>query len=180
MKRWMMTMSVAGMIATSTAWAQCQSGGYKAHQASRTAVAGESRVSADVVDTAVRAGKFRTLVNALLAAELDQALRGEGPFTVLAPTDQAFAKLGHDQIEALLKPENRSNLQQILKYHVIAGRVTARQAAAAGQAETLAERPLKIDIRDGRLTINDANVIASDVAAANGVIHVIDRVLIPS
>ncbi|MBX9623104.1 MAG: fasciclin domain-containing protein [Gemmataceae bacterium] len=128
---------------------------------------------------AKKAGMFKTLLAALSAAELAEVLDGDGPFTVFAPTDEAFAKLGGDTVKSLLKPENRRRLVAVLKYHVVAGKVSAQQAAAAGTARTLQGGAVKVTIKDGRLTINQSGVVKSDVAADNGVIHVIDAVLTP-
>ena len=128
---------------------------------------------------AKQAGTFKTLLAALSAAELAEVLDGDGPFTVFAPTDAAFKKLGDEAVASLLKPENRKRLVAVLKYHVVAGKVTAQQAAAAGTAKTLQGGAVKVSIQDGRLTINKSGVVKSDVAADNGIIHAIDAVLTP-
>lgn len=134
----------------------------------------------DVVDTALAAGKFTTLAKALAAADLVDALRGDGPFTVLAPTDDAFARLPQGTVQELLKPANRDRLRAILTYHVIAGAVDASAAVGARSAATLQGEAVRFSIRDGRLTVNDqVGVIATDIACSNGVIHVIDAVLLP-
>ncbi|MEO0649729.1 MAG: fasciclin domain-containing protein, partial [Planctomycetota bacterium] len=133
----------------------------------------------DVIDTAVANGSFGTLAKALGAAGLVEALKGEGPFTVFAPTDEAFAKLDQRVLGDLLKPENRDKLAAILKFHVVPGRISARAAVGAGVAETLQGQSVRIAITDGRLTVGGATVVASDVDATNGVIHVIDTVLLP-
>ena len=138
-----------------------------------------TKARADLVTTAIAAGQFSTLAKALVAADLVDALRGDGPFTVFAPTDAAFDKLPKGTLETLLKPENKSKLQEILKYHVVAGKVEARAAASLESAKTLGGEEIKISLTDGRLKINQANVVKTDVAAANGLIHVIDEVLIP-
>ena len=122
---------------------------------------------------------FGTLLAAVKAAGLLEPLSGKGPFTVLAPTDQAFAKLPKGTVENLLKPENRGQLQAILKYHVIPGRVSAAQAIAAGSAETLNGQPVGFEIAGGQLRVRGATVTRTDVNASNGVVHVIDQVLIP-
>lgn len=132
-----------------------------------------------ILDTAADAGSFTTLSAALKAAGLLEALRGEGPFTVLAPTDEAFAALPHGTVENLLKPENRATLQAILKYHVIAGRIYADDAVEASVATTLQGDDVRITIKDGRLMVNGARVVSSDIESTNGVIHVIDRVIMP-
>jgi uncharacterized surface protein with fasciclin (FAS1) repeats len=134
----------------------------------------------DLVEKAVAAGTFKTLAAALEAGQLVGALQGEGPFTVFAPTDEAFAKLPQATLQDLLKPESRAQLQRILKYHVVPGRVYANDAVEAGTASTLAGEPLRATIRDGRLVVGGARVVASDLEASNGVIHVVDAVLLPN
>lgn len=135
--------------------------------------------SANIVEVAVGAGQFKTLAAALTAADLVDVLRTGGPFTVFAPTDAAFAKLPPGTVENLLKPENKAKLQAVLKYHLVAGRVTAPDALAAGKAKTLEGQPVTIALNDGRLQINQAKVQKNDVPASNGVIHIIDTVLLP-
>lgn len=134
----------------------------------------------DIVQTAVAAGKFKTLATALKAADLVDALRGKGPFTVFAPTDAAFAKLPKGTVATLLKPENKAQLQAILKLHVVSGRVDSTTALKLGKAPTLQGETLGIRLENGRLKVGTANVIANDVAASNGVIHIIDSVLLPT
>lgn len=133
----------------------------------------------DIVATAIKAGSFKTLAKALAAADLIEPLQGDGPFTVLAPTDEAFAKLPPGTVESLLKPENKARLQAVLKYHVIAGRVAAKQVAGLDAAKTLSGAEVKVAFVDGRLRVNQARVVKTDVAASNGLIHVIDEVLLP-
>ena len=133
--------------------------------------------SMDIVDTAVAAGSFKTLAAALGAAGLVDALKGEGPFTVFAPTDQAFAALPAGTVEGLLKDPEA--LAEILKYHVVAGKVMAADAAKLTEAETLQGTPIAISAKDGKVMINDAEVISADVMASNGVIHVINKVILP-
>ena len=135
--------------------------------------------SKTIVETALAAGNFKTLATALTEAHLVETLQGDGPFTVFAPTDEAFAKLPKDTVTSLLKPENRKKLQAILTYHVIAGKVGSTDALAARSAKTLQGDSVKIRLNDGRLRINDSNVIANDIECSNGVIHVIDTVLLP-
>jgi transforming growth factor-beta-induced protein len=132
-----------------------------------------------LVEVAVAAGQFKTLAAALKAADLVDVLQGDGPFTVFAPTDAAFAKLPKGTVETLLKPENQSKLQEVLKYHVVAGRVLAKEALNVGTAPTLAGEPVRISLVDGRLQINRSKVLTTDLLAGNGVIHVIDTVLMP-
>ncbi|MGE3780054.1 MAG: fasciclin domain-containing protein [Pirellulaceae bacterium] len=133
----------------------------------------------DIVSTAVAAGSFKTLAAALTAANLVDALKGPGPFTVFAPTDEAFAKLPAGTVETLLKPENRDKLIGILKYHVVSGRVRSTEALAAREAATLQGGKLKISASEGKARVNDANLVKTDIEASNGVIHVIDQVLLP-
>ena len=131
-----------------------------------------------IVDVAVGAGEFTTLVAAVQAADLVDTLSGEGPFTVFAPTDDAFAALPPELIEALLLPENQDVLAQILTYHVVPGEVLSADIAA-GDVETVEGSTVAVDVDEGTVTVNDATVIAPDVTADNGVIHVIDTVLLP-
>ena len=136
-------------------------------------------VKKDIVDTAVAAGKFNTLVAAVKAADLVDALKGEGPFTVFAPTDEAFAKLGEDVINNLLLPENKDKLASILKYHVVSGKVMAADVVGIKKAKTLQGQSLKVDVKDGTVHIDKAKVIATDIETSNGVIHIIDTVVVP-
>ena len=133
----------------------------------------------DIVDTAVEAGTFNTLVAALTAADLVEVLKGEGPFTVFAPTDEAFAKLPEGTVESLLLPENKDQLVAILTYHVVAGSVTSDQVVTLDSAATVNGASVSITASDAGVKIDDANVTAVDVLASNGVIHVIDAVILP-
>ncbi len=133
----------------------------------------------DIVDTAVSAGSFKTLTTALQAAGLVDALKGPGPFTVFAPTDEAFSKLPAGTVESLLKPENKEKLKAILLYHVVSGDVPSSQAVKLTSAKTLEGKDLAISVENGGVMINNAKVVKADVHASNGVIHVIDTVLIP-
>jgi transforming growth factor-beta-induced protein len=133
----------------------------------------------DIVETAVAAGNFNTLAKALEAGDLVDALKGEGPFTVFAPTDAAFAKLPAGTLEGLLKPEKKSDLQGILKYHVVSGKVVAADVVKIDSAETLQGKKLSIKVNDGTVMVNDAKVTNTDIGCSNGVIHVIDSVLLP-
>jgi transforming growth factor-beta-induced protein len=135
--------------------------------------------SKDLVDVAVAAGSFKTLAAALQAAGLVEALKGAGPFTVFAPTDAAFAKLPKGTVENLLKPENKAQLQAILKFHVVSGRIYSDDALAAGKATTLQGGVVKITAQHGQAKVNDAQLVKLDVQASNGVIHVIDSVILP-
>ena len=136
--------------------------------------------SGTVVDVAVEAGTFKTLAAALGEADLIDALSGDGPFTVFAPTDDAFAKLPAGTVESLLLPENKEKLKSILMYHVVDGRVFSNDAIDAKSAATLQGTKIKITTKGKKVMINDAKVQAADLDASNGVIHVIDRVLIPT
>jgi uncharacterized surface protein with fasciclin (FAS1) repeats len=133
----------------------------------------------DIVDTAAAAGQFKTLAAALGAAGLAGTLKGPGPFTVFAPTDAAFAKLPAGTVEMLLKPENKDQLTAVLTYHVVPGRVTAEQAGELKEANTVNGKPLRISTRGEAVMVNEARVVNADVAASNGVIHVIDTVMLP-
>ena len=134
--------------------------------------------AADIVDTAV-AGKFNTLVAAVKAAGLVDTLKGPGPFTVFAPTDEAFAKLPAGTLETLLKPENKAKLQSILTYHVVPGKVLAQDVVNLDSAKTVEGQNVTIKIVNGGVMVNDAHVTKTDIATSNGVIHVIDTVLLP-
>lgn len=135
--------------------------------------------SKTIPEVAKEAGQFETLLAAVTTAELAGVLSGEGPFTVLAPTDEAFAKLPKGTVETLLKPESREDLVNILKYHVISGRVYSDQAVAAGSAKTLQGQSVKVNFSADGVMVNEAKVVTADVDAANGVIHIIDQVLLP-
>ncbi|ODA36770.1 fasciclin domain-containing protein [Planctopirus hydrillae] len=132
----------------------------------------------DIVDVAVGAGSFNTLVAAVKAGGLVETLKGPGPFTVFAPTDEAFAKLGDAAIADLLKPENKAKLVAILTYHVVPGKVLAADVVKLKEAKTVQGGVLKIDTTDG-VKVNSSKVVKTDIGASNGVIHVIDTVLIP-
>ena len=133
----------------------------------------------DIVDTAVKAGKFKTLAAALDAAGLVGTLKGKGPFTVFAPTDAAFAKLPKGTVESLLKPENKDKLVDILTYHVVSGKVPAKVALTLKEATPLNKKKIKLQVRKGSLFLNQSKVTATDINCSNGVIHIIDTVLLP-
>lgn len=133
----------------------------------------------DIIDTAVAAGSFKTLAAALQAGGLIEALKGEGPFTVFAPTDEAFSKLPAGTVESLLKAENKDKLIAILKYHVVPGKVMAADVVKLKSAKTLNGQEVKIDVSSG-VKINEAKVAKADIETSNGVVHVIDRVLLPN
>ena len=132
----------------------------------------------DVVDTAIKAKSFQTLVKAVKAGGLVEALKGDGPFTVFAPTDAAFKKLPAGTVETLLRPENKEKLVAILKYHVVSGKVMAADVVKLSEAKTLAGQAVTIDATNG-VKINQSNVVKADIVCDNGVIHVIDQVLLP-
>jgi uncharacterized surface protein with fasciclin (FAS1) repeats len=142
------------------------------------AIAGKA-ADKDIVDTAVAAGSFKTLAAALQAAGLVDTLKGKGPFTVFAPTDEAFAKLPAGTVESLLKPENKDKLVAVLTYHVVPGSVWARDVAKMDSAKTVQGKSVRIAAKGGSVKVDDATVVTADVAASNGVIHVIDRVILP-
>ena len=134
----------------------------------------------DIVDTAVGAGQFKTLAAALGAADLIGTLKGPGPFTVFAPTDAAFAALPDGTVDDLLKPENKAKLASILTYHVVSGKVTSSDVVKLSEADSVGGPKLKITTEGGKVKINDATVTTADIETSNGVIHVIDKVLIPA
>ena len=133
----------------------------------------------DIVDTAVAAGQFKTLTAALTAAGLVDTLKGPGPFTVFAPTDAAFAKLPAGTVDTLLKPESKAKLTAILTYHVVAGKVMAADVAKLKEAKTVNGAMVAVKVDGGNVMINNAKVTTADIEASNGVIHVIDTVLLP-
>ena len=141
-----------------------------------TAVRAETR---DVVDTAIAAGSFKTLAKALDAAGLVTTLKGSGPFTVFAPTDEAFAKLPAGTLETLLKPENKEKLQRILTYHVVSGKVMASDVVKLQSAKAVSGDTITVKVEDGVVHVDNATVTSADVLASNGVIHVIDSVILP-
>jgi transforming growth factor-beta-induced protein len=140
---------------------------------------GDKAAKADIVDTAVAAGQFKTLAAALQAAGLVETLKSDGPFTVFAPTDEAFAKLPAGTVEDLLKPENKDKLIAVLTYHVVPGKVMAKDVVTLSSAKTVNGKALSIKSADGKVMINTATVAKADITASNGVIHVIDTVLLP-
>ena len=134
--------------------------------------------AADIVDTAVAAGSFKTLAKALDAAGLVQTLKGAGPFTVFAPTDEAFAKLPAGTLEMLLKPENKAKLRRVLTYHVVSGKVMASSAVKLSSAQTVSGDTITINASNG-VMVDNAHVVKADIETSNGVIHVIDAVMLP-
>ncbi|NZA26212.1 fasciclin domain-containing protein [Luteimonas sp. SJ-92] len=150
---------------------------FAGQSASTQAAATQAR--GDIIDTAVAAGQFNTLAAALTAAGLVDTLKGNGPFTVFAPTDAAFAALPAGTVEHLLKPENKDQLIAILTYHVVPGRYPAARVITLDEATTVQGGAVAIDATGGAVKVDGANVVTADVAASNGVIHVIDKVLMP-
>ena len=148
-----------------------------------SAVAGDygnkSKAKPDIVDTAVAAGSFTTLAAALEAADLVDTLKGDGPFTVFAPTDEAFAALPAGTVESLLKPENKDQLVAVLTYHVVPGKVKASDVVKLDSATTVNGADVSIDASASGVTVDNANVVQTDIMASNGVIHVIDAVILP-
>ena len=136
--------------------------------------------SKDIIDTAVSAGKFNTLAAALKAADLIDTLKSKGPFTVFAPTDEAFSKLPKGTVEELLKPENKSKLVSILTYHVVPGNVLAADVVKLSKAKTVQGSEVSIQVAEGKVKVGTANVTATDIKSSNGVIHVIDSVILPN
>ncbi len=134
----------------------------------------------DIVDTAVAAGDFTTLAAALQAAGLVDTLKGDGPYTVFAPTDEAFAKLPAGTVETLLMPENKDQLIEILTYHVVAGKVEASDVVLLTSAATANGTDVRISVVESTVYVNDSRVIATDIEASNGVIHVVDTVILPA
>ncbi|MHA7872251.1 MAG: fasciclin domain-containing protein [Hyphococcus sp.] len=169
-------MSLKNILAAGAAFAMLSAPAFANHHEGD----GEKTMEkADIVDTAVAAGSFNTLVAAVQAAGLEETLRGEGPFTVFAPTDDAFAALPEGTVESLLQPENKDQLVSILTYHVVAGKTKSKDLA--GQTLSVATvngADVNIDGTDG-VTVNGANVVQADIWTSNGVIHVIDAVIMP-
>jgi uncharacterized surface protein with fasciclin (FAS1) repeats len=133
----------------------------------------------DIVDTAVAAGSFTTLAKALTAADLVATLKGPGPFTMFAPTDEAFAELPAGTVENLLKPESKAMLRRVLMYHVVPGKMMAADVVKISSAKAVSGDMLSIKVNDGTVMVDQARVVKTDIAASNGVIHVVDTVLLP-
>lgn len=150
-----------------------------AFAASKVAVADCGTCDKTVVEVAVKTKGFETLVAAVKAADLVKTLSGKGPFTVFAPTDEAFAKLPKGTLEMLLKPENKKKLASILTYHVVAAKVMAKDVVKLTEAKTVEGTKVKIEVKDGTVKIDNATVVKTDIPCLNGVIHVIDTVIIP-
>jgi uncharacterized surface protein with fasciclin (FAS1) repeats len=178
------TASLLSAFVLAAPIAQADSAGYIAGSA-RTASDAPmyhqqaTMAKADIVDTAVKAGSFKTLVAAIKAAGLVDTLKGKGPFTVFAPTDAAFAKLPEGTLAMLLKPENKAKLQAILTYHVVSGKIMSGQIAGKkAMVKTVQGSELAVDATNG-VNVNNARVVKADIEAENGVIHVIDTVVLP-
>ncbi|XZE17680.1 fasciclin domain-containing protein [Pirellulaceae bacterium SH449] len=139
-----------------------------------------AKADKNIVETAVEAGSFKTLIAAATAADLGGALSGPGPFTVFAPTDEAFGKLPKETIAELLKPENKATLQAILKYHVVSGTVMAADVVKVKGAVSLNGQRIAVKVDGGKVSVDGANVVKTDIKCSNGVIHVIDSVILPS
>ena len=146
---------------------------------SSTALIASSHTKMDIVDTAVKAGSFNTLVAAVQAAGLAETLKGEGPFTVFAPTDDAFAKLPAGTLDDLLKPENKDKLAAILTYHVVSGKVMAKDVMTMKEAKTVNGQNVMVSMEADTVMIDNAKVVKADIECSNGVIHVIDTVILP-
>ena len=164
MKRILMASVVLGLVA-----------GISSIPTATVAAADEPKK--DIVDTAVAADQFKTLVAAVKAAELVETLKGEGPFTVFAPTDEAFKKVPKETLDALLK--DKKALTSVLTYHVVPGKVMAADVVKLDSAKTAQGKEIKIVTKDGKVTVNGANVVKTDVLCTNGVVHVIDTALLP-
>ena len=146
---------------------------------STTGLIASSHTKKDIVDTAVGAGSFNTLVAAVQAADLVDTLKGEGFFTVFAPTDDAFAKLPAGTVEDLLKPENKDKLKAVLTYHVVSGKYMAKDVATMKMADTVNGQSVMISMDAGTVMVDKAKVVQADIECSNGVIHVIDTVILP-
>lgn len=172
MKSILRILTVTALVAFAAPQAQARGGSCDAKA--------QAKAGSDIIDTALAAGNFQTLAAALTQAGLIDALKGEGPFTVFAPTDEAFAKLPEGTVASLLKPENRDKLATILKYHVVSGRVYSDEVLARKSVSTLAGIDVQISLKNGQARADEALIVATDIDATNGVIHVIDQVLLPS
>jgi uncharacterized surface protein with fasciclin (FAS1) repeats len=138
-----------------------------------------AKAQKDIVDTAASVEDFSTLVAAVKAADLVETLKGDGPFTVFAPTNEAFAKLPEGTLKELLKPENKSKLTAILTYHVVPGKVMAADVVKLDSAKTVQGSEIAIQVKDGKVMVDNAKVVKTDIETANGVIHIIDSVILP-
>lgn len=166
-KKLITTLMILALITVSTSFVFAAKGSYS------------MSAKPDIVDTAISAGSFNTLVTALQEANLVETLRGDGPFTVFAPTDDAFAKLPEGTLESLLQPENKDKLSAILTYHVVPGKVMAKDVVNLSKADTVNGKRLSIATSAGTVMIDDAKVVKTDIETSNGVIHIIDAVVLP-
>lgn len=141
-------------------------------------VAGAAQAT-DIAEMIAKSGRFQTFSELIQAAELTEDMTGEGPFTVFAPTDEAFAKLPAGTVENLLKPENKEKLKAVLTYHVVPGKVMAAQVTKMNSAKTVQGQNVRIQVTDGKVKVDEATVVKPDINASNGVIHVIDSVILP-
>jgi uncharacterized surface protein with fasciclin (FAS1) repeats len=172
---WIKVIALGTVAVVSVSGITLAGDGYKKDKPAAAA----SSNTQDIVSTAVAAGSFKTLAAALEAAGLVETLKGKGPFTVFAPTDEAFAKLPEGTVENLLKPENADKLKAVLTYHVVPGNVMAKDVVNVKTAKTVNGQELSVTVKDGKVKIDDANVVKTDIACTNGVIHVIDSVVLP-
>jgi uncharacterized surface protein with fasciclin (FAS1) repeats len=170
---------VASAVADECPLAAAQKAQAQAHAKARVQTVAFNADRKDIVDTAVGAGSFKTLVAAVQAAGLVETLKGQGPFTVFAPTDEAFAKLPAGTVESLLKPENKEKLVAVLTYHVVPGKVMAADVVKLTEAPTVQGSKAKVKVVDGAVMIDNAKVVKTDIETSNGVIHVIDAVILP-
>jgi len=151
----------------------------KCKSSQKVATTTVAKAEKDIVDTAAAVEDFSTLVAAVKAAGLVQTLKGDGPFTVFAPTNAAFEKLPEGTLEELLKPENKSKLTAILTYHVVPGKVMAADVVKLDSAKTVQGSKIAIQVKDGKVMVDNAKVVKTDIVTANGVIHIIDAVILP-
>lgn len=172
-----LALAIVALVFSDSALAQCQQEKSTARKASYLRTNHTS--TPDIVETAVNAGSFMTLVTAVKAAGLVETLKGEGPFTVFAPTDEAFAKIPKATLHSLLQPENRDQLTKILTYHVVPGRVTAAQVARLHDAQTVEGGSVRFKVSSNGIKVNASKVVKADIETSNGIIHVIDTVLMP-
>lgn len=184
MKKFFLGLFAVALLGTTSVFAQKDCGDKEKKTTAKASGVKYTKASLnqtpDIVDTAVSAGSFNTLVDAAKAAGLVDTLKGPGPFTVFAPTDEAFAKLPAGTVENLLKPENKAQLVKILTYHVVSGKVMAADVVKLKSANTVQGQAIKIKAKKGKVTLNKTtNVVKTDIGTSNGVIHVIDSVLLP-